>query len=160
LRMGPPPRARRRQPARPRPPPLRLPPLPRRTRARCATCHPPSPTSPAGPWSCARRRRPPTPVRTPTRRPSRRRPAWAGVGRRRRARRVAGTLAAAYPDGQLFVDLRGTDDEPVSGPQALARLLGLLGVPAGQVPPEPDNQIDLFRTLVTHRRILLLLDNA
>jgi len=83
-----------------------------------------------------------------------------GVGKTTLARQVAGNLAAAYPDGQLFVDLRGTDDEPVSGPQALARLLGLLGVPAGQVPPEPDNQIDQFRTLVTHRRILLLLDNA
>ncbi|ADD40509.1 AfsR/SARP family transcriptional regulator [Stackebrandtia nassauensis] len=66
-----------------------------------------------------------------------------------------------FPDGQLYLNLRGFDaDAPLSPQDALTRLLPALGQPADAVPAELDAAAALFRSLLTGRRMLLLLDNA
>lgn len=66
-----------------------------------------------------------------------------------------------FPDGQLFIDLRGFGPgEPLSHAQALTTLLIGLGVDAASVPAEVDAASALLRTTLAQRRMLLLLDNA
>ncbi|MEV0676066.1 BTAD domain-containing putative transcriptional regulator [Actinosynnema sp. NPDC050436] len=67
-----------------------------------------------------------------------------------------------FPDGQLFVNLRGFDPlgAPVP-PEAVVRgFLDALGVEPAAVPVEPAAQFGLYRSLVTGRRVLIVLDNA
>jgi DNA-binding SARP family transcriptional activator/tetratricopeptide (TPR) repeat protein len=65
-----------------------------------------------------------------------------------------------FPDGQLFVDLRGfsPDSEPMDPAVAVRGFLDALG--ASRVPVEPHAQAALFRGLVADRRMLIVLDNA
>ncbi|WP_318306697.1 AfsR/SARP family transcriptional regulator [Amycolatopsis solani] len=79
-----------------------------------------------------------------------------GAGKSALAVRAARRLAAAFPDGQLYVDLAGPAPLPVE--EALHRLLRGLGV--AQVPPDPGEAVALFRTVAADRRLLVLLDNA
>ncbi|WP_236792956.1 tetratricopeptide repeat protein [Amycolatopsis sp. GM8] len=83
-----------------------------------------------------------------------------GIGKTTLAVAAAHALADRFPDGAFAVDLRGMDDQPVTSRAALEQLLRALGVPAQQVPPSGVEQQHLFRSLLTGRRVLLLLDNA
>ncbi|MEU5697011.1 BTAD domain-containing putative transcriptional regulator [Actinosynnema sp. NPDC020468] len=67
-----------------------------------------------------------------------------------------------FPDGQLFVDLRGfgTDGQPMEAATAVRGFLEALGVRQGAVPTDPHAQSALFRSLVADKRMLVLLDNA
>ncbi|MFD7655439.1 ATP-binding protein [Actinosynnema sp. NPDC059797] len=67
-----------------------------------------------------------------------------------------------FPDGQLFVDLRGfsPDGEPMDPAVAVRGFLDALGVDPGRTPVDPHAQAALFRELVGGRRMLLVLDNA
>ncbi|MFD7074573.1 BTAD domain-containing putative transcriptional regulator [Nocardioides sp. NPDC059952] len=66
-----------------------------------------------------------------------------------------------FPDGQLFIDLRGFGPgEPLSHAQALTTLLIGLGVDAASVPSEVDAASALLRTTLAQRRMLVMLDNA
>ncbi|MFI5623882.1 BTAD domain-containing putative transcriptional regulator [Nocardioides sp. NPDC051685] len=66
-----------------------------------------------------------------------------------------------FPDGQLFIDLRGFGPgEPLSHAQALTTLLIGLGVDVASVPAEVDAASALLRTTLAQRRMLLVLDNA
>ena len=67
-----------------------------------------------------------------------------------------------FPDGQLFVNLRGYDPsgQPVAPATAVRGFLEALGVPAAAVPVDAAAQIGLYRSLLSHRRMLILLDNA
>lgn len=67
-----------------------------------------------------------------------------------------------FPDGQLFIDLRGFDpcDEPMPVAVAVRGFLDALGVPPVAVPPDLDAQLGLYRSLVSGRQMLILLDNA
>ncbi len=67
-----------------------------------------------------------------------------------------------FPDGQLFVDLRGFSPEsaPMAPEAAVRGLLEGLGVDPGRVPAQPQAQTGLLRSLLAHRRMLLVLDNA
>lgn len=66
-----------------------------------------------------------------------------------------------FPDGQLFIDLRGFGPgEPLSHTQALTTLLIGLGIDAASVPVEVDAASALLRTTLARRRMLLVLDNA
>ncbi|WP_162605281.1 AfsR/SARP family transcriptional regulator [Jiangella ureilytica] len=66
-----------------------------------------------------------------------------------------------FPDGQIFVDLRGfADRRPVEPLTALGEVLGSLGVPPDQVPAGVDARAALYRTLLAGRRLLVVLDNV
>jgi DNA-binding SARP family transcriptional activator len=84
-----------------------------------------------------------------------------GVGKTGLAVHVAHRLRASFPDGQIFLDLRGYAPEPpVAVSRALASLLALLRVPRAQVPADPQDQAALYRALLADRRVLMVLDNA
>lgn len=85
----------------------------------------------------------------------------AGVGKSALAVHWAQTRGAEFPDGQLHMDLRGFDPEPPIQPsQALARFLRALGVPGAEIPRELSERAALYRSLLSGRRMLILLDNA
>ncbi|MET0133714.1 MAG: BTAD domain-containing putative transcriptional regulator, partial [Kibdelosporangium sp.] len=84
-----------------------------------------------------------------------------GVGKTALAVRWAHRVRDRFPDGQLFIDLRGYDPaSPVSSAQALTQCLRALGAPAQHVPATLDEQIALYRSLLADRRLLVVLDNA
>lgn len=83
----------------------------------------------------------------------------AGVGKTSLAIHVAHGIAERFPDGQLYVDLRGTG-EPLSGPHAVALLLRALGVASDTIPGELAEAAALLRSCLAERRVLLVLDNA
>ncbi|MBP2320125.1 DNA-binding SARP family transcriptional activator/Tfp pilus assembly protein PilF/DNA-binding XRE family transcriptional regulator [Kibdelosporangium banguiense] len=85
----------------------------------------------------------------------------AGVGKTALAVHWAHRVRNRYPDGQLYVDLRGyASGAPVRPLDALSRFLHALGVPAEQVPIDVDEGMGLYRTLLANRRVLIVLDNA
>jgi DNA-binding SARP family transcriptional activator/tetratricopeptide (TPR) repeat protein len=85
----------------------------------------------------------------------------AGVGKTALAVHWSHQVRDEFPDGQLFLDLRGYAGVAPSRPiDALTRLLFALGVPADQVPDNLDDATGLYRTLLADRRMLLVLDNA
>lgn len=67
-----------------------------------------------------------------------------------------------FPDGQLFVDLRGfsPDETPMEPDVAIRGFLHALGVDAGRVPSDPHARATLFRSLTAGRRMLVVIDNA
>jgi DNA-binding SARP family transcriptional activator/tetratricopeptide (TPR) repeat protein len=86
----------------------------------------------------------------------------AGVGKTTLAIRFARQAGPRFPDGQLYVNLRGFDPgtAPVSPSAALAGFFDALGVPPRHVPATLEAQSALLRTLLDGKRMLLLLDNA
>ena len=86
----------------------------------------------------------------------------AGVGKTTLAIRFARQAGPLFPDGQLYVNLRGFDpaSEPMLPGTALQWFFDALGVPAQSVPPALEAQSALLRTLLDGKRMLLLLDNA
>jgi DNA-binding SARP family transcriptional activator len=84
----------------------------------------------------------------------------AGVGKTALAVHAAHQLRAQYPDGQLFVDLRGTQANPLSATDVLARFLRSLGVDGAAVPDDPEERAAMYRSLLADRRLLILLDDA
>jgi DNA-binding SARP family transcriptional activator len=85
----------------------------------------------------------------------------AGVGKTALAVRCAHRAAGRFPDGQVYLNLRGYDpDQPVSAADALARLLHTLGVAASDIPLDVDERAALYRTGIAGRRMLIVLDNA
>ncbi|MEU8639481.1 BTAD domain-containing putative transcriptional regulator [Amycolatopsis sp. NPDC048633] len=86
----------------------------------------------------------------------------AGVGKTAFAVRVAHRAAGEFPDGQLFVDLHGHTPgrDPLPAEAALAALLLQTGVPASRQPDGLDERAALWRSRLTGRRLLVVLDNA
>lgn len=85
----------------------------------------------------------------------------AGVGKTALAVHWAHRARDRFPDGQLYVNLRGYDpDRPLTAPDALVRFLTALGVSEQDIPPEQDDRAARYRTEVADRRMLIVLDNA
>ena len=85
----------------------------------------------------------------------------AGVGKTALAVRWAHRVRDAFPDGQLYVDLRGYGpDRPIPADKALARFLTNLGVAGPDIPLDVDDRAARYRTEINRRRMLVVLDNA
>ncbi|MEU3988298.1 winged helix-turn-helix domain-containing protein [Streptomyces platensis] len=85
----------------------------------------------------------------------------AGVGKTACAVQWAHLCAGAFPDGQLFADLRGFGEGDEAAPAEILRdFLLALGTPPERVPGSAQAASALFRSLVAERRLLVVLDNA
>jgi len=86
----------------------------------------------------------------------------AGVGKTALAVYWAYRVAEHFPDGQLFLNLNGYGPagSPVTSLDAASRLLEALHVPLAKMPSSLDSRIGLYRSLISERRILVVLDNA
>ncbi|WP_170284714.1 AfsR/SARP family transcriptional regulator [Kribbella amoyensis] len=86
----------------------------------------------------------------------------AGVGKTALAVRWAERASAEFPDGQLYVNLRGFDPtgDAVSPEDAVRGFLDALQTTPGRIPSGAAAQAALYRTLLADRRLLIVLDNA
>ncbi|MEV4461894.1 BTAD domain-containing putative transcriptional regulator, partial [Microbispora sp. NPDC049633] len=84
----------------------------------------------------------------------------AGAGKTTLAVHVAHRLRETFPDGRLYADLRGTAPRPAEPAETLARFLIALGADARAVPDGTEERVELFRTLLADRRVLVVLDDA
>jgi tetratricopeptide (TPR) repeat protein len=85
-----------------------------------------------------------------------------GVGKTTLAIHWAHQVATQFADGQLYVNLRGFDriDAPVTPAQAIREFLDALGVTPDLIPPTLDAQASLYRSVLSGKQVLIVLDNA
>ena len=83
-----------------------------------------------------------------------------GVGKSALAVHAAYQLAAVFPDGQLYVNLRGADDRPLPAEMALEDLLRRFGISGNAVPMTLDGKAAAYRRQLAGQRILVVLDNV
>jgi DNA-binding SARP family transcriptional activator/tetratricopeptide (TPR) repeat protein len=86
----------------------------------------------------------------------------AGVGKTALVLQWAHQLRDRFPDGELYLNLRGFGPSPAPAAQAeaIVTMLESLGVPPGRIPRQLDAQVGLYRSLLAGRRMLIVLDNA
>ncbi len=84
----------------------------------------------------------------------------AGVGKTALAVHVAHQLRPKFPDGQLYVNLRGAEAQALAPAEVLGRFLRALGVEGQCLPQDVDSRAGLYRSLLADRRMLVVLDNA
>nr|WP_236711211.1 tetratricopeptide repeat protein [Streptomyces sp. 150FB] len=86
----------------------------------------------------------------------------AGVGKSHLALHAARSLARHYPDGQIHINLRAhsPDPRPLSPKTALMTLLRHFGVPGTAVPHDLEELTALWRTMLSTRRAIIILDDA
>jgi DNA-binding SARP family transcriptional activator/Tfp pilus assembly protein PilF len=85
----------------------------------------------------------------------------AGVGKTTLGVHWAHRARHAFPDGQLYVNLRGYDPaEPMPAADALAAFLRALGLAGPDIPADTDERAARYRSLLDGRRMLIVLDNA
>ena len=83
-----------------------------------------------------------------------------GAGKSTLASVVAHRLTAQYPDGQLYVQLRGMDPTPSSPEELLGRFLVAFGAPPPGLEIGLDERVERYRSLIAGRRVLVVLDDA
>lgn len=84
-----------------------------------------------------------------------------GIGKTTLVAHWAARHSDAYPDGTLYVDLRGfSGQDPVEGQRMLPRLLTALGHDPTGLPSDPEDLGDIYRSVLAGKRCLLILDNA
>jgi tetratricopeptide (TPR) repeat protein len=86
----------------------------------------------------------------------------AGVGKTALVMHWARQIAAEFPDGQLYVNLRGFDPSraPMDPDEAVIGFLKVLGAVPARIPASPQARRALYRSLLAGRHMLLILDNA
>ncbi|MGH8932741.1 MAG: tetratricopeptide repeat protein [Egibacteraceae bacterium] len=83
-----------------------------------------------------------------------------GIGKSALALHAAHELAPQFPDGVLYVNLRGAERQRLAPMQALGQFLRALGIAGEKVPAEAEAASGLYRTLLAGKRMLIVLDNA
>jgi DNA-binding SARP family transcriptional activator/tetratricopeptide (TPR) repeat protein len=83
-----------------------------------------------------------------------------GVGKTTLAVHVAQSTRDCFPDGQLYVDLQGTDTRPTEPDLVLGSFLRAFGIPDTAIPDGLADRAALYRSTLAGRRVLALLDNA
>ncbi|WP_117211575.1 AfsR/SARP family transcriptional regulator [Allorhizocola rhizosphaerae] len=83
-----------------------------------------------------------------------------GIGKTALAVHVAHLLRPSFPDGQLYVNLAGTAEEPLDPARVLGRFLRALGVDSSAIPTGIDERAELYRQRLAARRVLVVLDDA
>ena len=83
-----------------------------------------------------------------------------GVGKSALAVRVAHRLKEQFPGGQIYLNLRGADTQPLTVDAALETLLRAWGVDPAQIPVERADKAALYRSHFAQQPTLVLLDNA
>ena len=83
-----------------------------------------------------------------------------GLGKTTLAVHAAHLLRSHFPDGQLYANLRGAGPQPATSSDVLARFLRDLGMDPQRIPAGEDERAAQFRTWVTDRKVLIVLDDA
>ncbi|NUR58499.1 MAG: tetratricopeptide repeat protein [Catenulispora sp.] len=86
----------------------------------------------------------------------------AGIGKTALALTWAHQAAATFPDGRLYVDLKGFAERgaPMAADEAVRVLLDCLGVPDHLLPATADGRLALYRAVISEKRALIVLDNV
>lgn len=82
-----------------------------------------------------------------------------GVGKTALAIHVAHRLVERYPDAQIFVNLRGTSEQPLTPAEVMANIIHAFH-PEARLPNDPDQVAQVYRSILTGQRALILLDAA
>jgi DNA-binding SARP family transcriptional activator/tetratricopeptide (TPR) repeat protein len=83
-----------------------------------------------------------------------------GLGKTTLAVHAAHLLRGQFPDGQLYANLRGASPQPATPSDVLARFLRDLGMDPGRIPAGEEERAAQFRSRVTDRKVLMVLDDA
>ena len=83
-----------------------------------------------------------------------------GMGKTALAVHAAHAVAAWFPDGQLYMNMRGSSAEPVSPCDALARFLRDLRTDPAAIPVDEGERAARYRSLLAGQRVLIVLDDA
>lgn len=84
----------------------------------------------------------------------------AGIGKSALVVHGAHRVAPRFPDGQLYLNLRGSGAQPMTPGEALARFLRDLGDDPAALPADASERASRYRSLLVGRRVLVVLDDA
>jgi DNA-binding SARP family transcriptional activator/tetratricopeptide (TPR) repeat protein len=83
-----------------------------------------------------------------------------GIGKTALALQVAHTIRAAFPDGQLYVQMAGYSKSPREPAEVLGELLRALGMEGSSIPDSLDERTGFYRSLIAGKKILVTVDDA
>jgi tetratricopeptide (TPR) repeat protein len=82
-----------------------------------------------------------------------------GVGKTTLALKLAADLAPKFPDAQIYLDLKGVSEKPLTAVEALSHVVRTFH-PEAKLPEKIDDLCPLYRSVLHNKRVLLLMDNA
>jgi hypothetical protein len=82
-----------------------------------------------------------------------------GIGKTTLALKLANMLIDEYPDGQIFLDLKGTSKTPLSSNDALTHVVRSF-LPDEELPDEQSELEGLYRSVLHGKKAIILMDNA